>query len=76
MSEISFEKSMEALDEIVKKLEQGDVSLEEMLKLFEKGIALSRICNEILNEAEKKVNVLIKKDDGYEKQEFNPSEGV
>ena len=76
MSDITFEKSMSNLDEIVKQLEQGDISLGEMLKLFEKGIALSRVCNELLNQAEKRVNVLIKKDDGYEKEEFHSSEGV
>jgi len=76
MSEKTFEKSIEELDEIVKFLEKGDVPLDEMLKLFEKGISLSRTCNEMLNEAEKKVNLLIKKEASYEKEEFNTTEGV
>ncbi len=76
MSEKTFEKSIEELDEIVKSLEKGDVSLDEMLKLFEKGISLSRTCNEMLNEAEKKVNLLIKKEDTFDKQEFNFTEGM
>ncbi len=76
MPENSFEKSIEALDAIVKALEKGDVPLDDMLKLFEQGIALSRTCNEMLDAAEKKVNLLIKKDDGFEKQPFNPTEGV
>lgn len=76
MADVSFEKSIGELDEIVLKLEKGELSLDEMLKLFEKGISLSRTCNELLNQAEKKVNVLIKKEDTYEKEEFTASEGV
>ena len=76
MADVSFESSIDALDAIVKKLETGDATLDEMLKLFEEGINLSRVCNKFLNEAEKKVNILIKKDAGYEKQDFTAPEGV
>lgn len=76
MANANFEKSIQELDDIVKKLEKGDLSLDEMLKVFEQGIALSRVCNDLLNKAEKKVNLLIKKDNTYEKQEFNTQEGV
>jgi exodeoxyribonuclease VII small subunit len=75
MTDTTFEKSIKELDEIVKKLEGGDLSLDEMLKLFEKGISLSRTCNKLLNEAEKKVNILIKRDDSVEKQQFTSLEG-
>ena len=75
MAETTFEKSIKELDEIVKKLENGELSLDEMLTLFERGILLSKTCNKLLNEAEKKVNILIKKDDGMEKQEFSSVEG-
>ncbi len=75
MAEVSFEKSINELEEIVKKLEQGELSLDEMLSLFEKGISLSKLCNKLLNEAEKKVNILIKKDDTVQKQEFASLEG-
>ena len=57
-----FEASMKELEEIVTKLESGDVGLEESLKLFEKGIQLSKSCQKILSEAEKKVSVLISQD--------------
>lgn len=70
MADISFEKSMQQLDDIVKQLEKGDLTLDEMLKLFEQGIALSGSCSKLLDEAEKKVNILIKKENTYEKQEF------
>ena len=65
-----FEKSIKELDGIVKKLEQGDLSLDEMLELFEKGVALSATCNKMLDEAKKKINILVKKDGEIKKQEF------
>jgi exodeoxyribonuclease VII small subunit len=60
MAEIKFEKALARLEEIVQKLEQGDLPLEQSLKLFEEGIRLSRICNTRLEEAERKVEVLLK----------------
>ncbi len=60
MAEKKFETSLSRLEEIVKELEQGDLPLEKSLKLFEEGIKLSRICNKRLEEAERKVEVLIK----------------
>lgn len=65
-----FEKSIGELDAIVKQLEQGDLSLDEMLELFEKGVALSNSCNKMLDEAEKKINIIVKKDGEIQKQEF------
>ena len=70
MAETSFEKSIGELDEIVKKLEGGDLPLDDMLALFEKGISLSRVCNDMLTKAEAKVNLLVNKGDSVEKQEF------
>jgi exodeoxyribonuclease VII small subunit len=60
MAEIKFEKALARLEEIVRKLEQGDLPLEQSLKLFEEGIRLSRICNTRLEEAERKVEILLK----------------
>jgi exodeoxyribonuclease VII small subunit len=60
MAEKKFETSMARLEEIVQELEQGDLALERSLKLFEEGIKLSRICNKRLEEAERKVEVLLK----------------
>lgn len=50
-----FEKSIHALEEVVTALEKGDVSLDDALKQFEKGIALTRSCQTMLTEAEQKV---------------------
>ena len=62
-----FEKSIKELEEIVNKLENGDATLSESLELFEKGIKLAKECNKMLDEAEKKVSVLI----GGEKKAFD-----
>ena len=58
--EIKFEKAMGRLEEIVQGLEKGDLSLEDSLKIFEEGIRLSQVCMAKLDEAEKKVEILMK----------------
>ncbi|MBR4723859.1 MAG: exodeoxyribonuclease VII small subunit [Clostridia bacterium] len=62
-----FEKAIKELEEVVNKLESGETSLSESLELFEKGIQLAKECNKMLDEAEKKVSVLI----GGEKKNFD-----
>ena len=57
-----FEESLKKLEDIVSQLEQGDLTLEESLKLFEEGIKLSRLCSRQLEEAEKKVEMLLQGD--------------
>jgi len=69
-----FEDALNKLEKIVSKLEEGDIPLEESLKLFEEGIRLSRFCNQKLDEAEKKVEILLKGKNGMPKpQPFDPS---
>ena len=60
----SFESSLEALEEIVGKLERGDLALEESLDLFEQGIRLSRECQERLSQAERRIEVLMRDQQG------------
>jgi exodeoxyribonuclease VII small subunit len=60
----SFETSLEALEQIVHKLEQGDLALEESLGLFEQGIRLSRECQERLSQAERRIEVLLRDQQG------------
>lgn len=57
---LTFEKEIENLQGIVKKLESGELSLEESLKAFEDGVKLARSCQEKLSAAEKKIEVLVK----------------
>ena len=56
----SFEDSLAELEKIVGKLEEGDLPLEESLELFEKGVSLSRECQERLNAAERRIEILLK----------------
>lgn len=67
---MSFEENMEQLEKVVQELESGNLNLEDSIKKFEEGINLSKKCNEILEEAEKKITVLVKKDDKVEEEEF------
>jgi exodeoxyribonuclease VII small subunit len=55
-----FEVSLKKLEDIVKKLEEGDLALDESLKIFEEGIKLSRLCTKQLEEAERKIEILVK----------------
>jgi exodeoxyribonuclease VII small subunit len=64
MAKERFEDALNKLEKIVSQLEAGEISLEESLKLFEEGIRLSRLCNQKLDEAEKKVEILLKGKDG------------
>ncbi len=58
-NEFNFETALEELDTLVEAMEQGDLELEESLKHFEKGIALTRRCQSELQNAEQKVQILI-----------------
>ena len=59
-----FEKSLVRLEEVVKRLEGPDLSLDDAMKLFEEGVKLSRECQKQLEEAEGRVEILLKKADG------------
>ena len=60
----SFEFSLEALEKIVRELEQGDLPLEKSLELFEQGVRLSRECQERLNQAERRIEILLRDSEG------------
>lgn len=60
----SFEASLEALERIVQQLEQGDLPLEKSLELFEQGIGLSRQCQDRLNQAERRIEILLRDNQG------------
>lgn len=61
--DLTFEKAMEELEEIVQSLEEGGLALEESLDKFSRGIELIKFCNGKLSETEKKIEVLIKEDE-------------
>jgi exodeoxyribonuclease VII small subunit len=60
----TFEASLEALEQIVHQLESGDLPLEKSLELFEQGIRLSRECQERLSQAERRIEVLLRDNQG------------
>ncbi len=65
----SFEEQIKELENIVADLEKGELSLDESVTKFEEGIKISKDCNKILDEAEKKISILIKNDDGETSEE-------
>ena len=76
MAEKKFEAALARLEEIVKELETGDLPLEQSLKLFEEGIKLSRLCNKRLEDAERRVEILLKNKNGaVTAQPFEEQEG-
>jgi len=64
MTDLKFEDSLARLEQIVSQLEAGNLPLEESLKVFEEGIALARHCARYLEEAEKRIEILTKDDQG------------
>lgn len=66
----NFEENMQGLENIVQELEKGNLNLEDSIKKFEEGIELSKKCNEILEDAEKKITILIKKEDKIEEEDL------
>lgn len=62
--EKTFEASLNELEKIVHQLEEGDLSLEESLQLFEQGVKLSRECQQRLAQAERRIEVLLRDADG------------
>lgn len=62
--ELKFEEAIADLEQVVEQLESGDLSLEDSLAAFEKGVGLVRCCNQKLSEVEKKVELLVKDKQG------------
>ncbi len=63
MAKEKFEDALRKLEEILRTMETGDLTLEESLKAFEEGIRLSRLCTERLDEAERRVEILLKEEE-------------
>ena len=67
-----FERSLAELEAIVEKLEQGDLSLDESLRHFERGVQLTRVCQSALKQAEQKVEILLRKSGAPDQFEAAP----
>ncbi len=69
-----FEKALAELEQLVERMEQGDITLEDSLKDFERGIELTRTCQQALKQAEQKVQILMKKSGQPELAPFDTEE--
>ena len=69
-----FEKSLKELEAIVERMEKGEQTLEASLKDFERGNTLAAACRKSLQEAEQRVEKLVEKSDGFEREPFEPEE--
>ena len=70
IEKLNFEETIKQLELIVNELEKGNLSLDESVKKFEEGIKLSKLCNQFLNNAEKKINILINNEGKLEEEKF------
>lgn len=68
---LDFEKALNELETLVEVMEEGDMSLEESLKQFERGVELTRQCQTALKDAEQKVRILIEKSEQAELEDFS-----
>jgi len=71
---IDFEKALAELEKLVETMETGDMSLEDSLKQFERGVALTRSCQKALADAEQKVQILLQNSDDGELEAFKADE--
>lgn len=74
MKEMKFEESMQKLEEIAKELESGELDLDTSMSKFEEGMKLSKKCNEILENAEKKITILLQKEGELVEENFEQTE--
>ena len=70
MATSNFEKNMSDLENIVTELEKGDLNLDESISKFEEGIKISKQCNKILENAEKKITILLENDGEVKEENF------
>lgn len=74
MAKLNFEDNMENLEKIVLELEKGNLNLDDSISKFEEGIKISKECNKMLEEAEKKITILLEKDGRIEEEKFSTEE--
>jgi exodeoxyribonuclease VII small subunit len=68
----NFEEAISELEEVVSKLEKGELALDDSIDVFQKGIELSKYCNKRLDEVEKKISILIEEENGELKEKSFP----
>ena len=73
MAELPFEEAIAELERIVERLESGDVPLEEAIELFQQGMKLSHLCSQKLDQAERKIEMLIEEGGELIRKPFQPT---
>ena len=73
MKEENFEELIEKLENITSKLEKDNLNLDKSIELFEEGMKISKKCNEKLENAEKKISILLKEGNDIKEEDFDPS---
>lgn len=68
---MNFEEKIKKLEQIATQLENGDISLDESVSKFEEGMKLSKECSKMLDDAEKRISILIKNEDGVTEEKFD-----
>lgn len=68
--ELPFEEAMQQLEVVASKLEKGDLNLDESVTMFEEGMKLSKQCSELLENAEKRITILLKDEDEIKEENF------
>ena len=71
---VDFERSLRELEALVERMEEGELSLEDSLQTYERGIRLSRLCQQALDEAEKRIEILTSRDGRVDLEPFEPDE--
>lgn len=74
MAEANFEETIKQLETIATQLEKGDLNLDESVSKFEEGMKLSKKCSKILEDAEKRITILLKNDDELKEENFTATE--
>ena len=74
MKEVKFEEAMKQLESIATELEKGNLSLDESVAKFEEGMKISKQCSEIIENAEKKITILLQKNGNLEEENFTSEE--
>jgi len=74
---MSFEEALKELEAIVENLEKGDLTLDESINAFQRGIEISRYCSKKLDEVERKISILIENENGeIQEKEFTDADGL
>ncbi|MDX1434845.1 MAG: exodeoxyribonuclease VII small subunit [Gammaproteobacteria bacterium] len=70
----NFEQALKELEGLVERMEEGELTLEESLKTYERGIALSHVCQKALDDAEQRIRILTERDGKSELEPFEPDD--